>query len=153
MTSPPRYPYPQPGPPPGPPPPPPISGPVRIEPVAGTDFGLAYVRVAPVRSGPGIGALIAGIASIVVAGVEICLGFAGSVKGWGPLVAGAFAILSFLLGLGASVLGTSARRAIKRANGAIDGRGIAFAGLVCGLVGCALAVIGFFGALIATAAS
>ena len=73
-------------------------GQVRIEPVAGTDFGLAYARVAPVRSGPGIGSLIVGIASILVAGLEICLGLTGSVKGWGPLVAGAFAILAFVLG-------------------------------------------------------
>ena len=128
-------------------------GQVRIEPVAGTDFGLAYARVAPVRSGPGIGSLIVGIASILVAGLEICLGLTGSVKGWGPLVAGAFAILAFVLGSGAAVLATLARRAIKRAAGAIDGRSIAFAGLICGLCGAGLAVLGFAGAVIATAVS
>ncbi len=156
MTEPPRHPaYPPPlaGPPPAPPQAgPPLAGPVRIEPVEGTDFGLAYARVAPVRSGPAIGALIAGIGSILVSLVEICLGLAGSTRGWGALVSGAFAILSFLLGLGAAGLGTSARRAIKRAEGVIDGGGIAFAGLVCGLTGMVLAVFGFASTLLATVA-
>jgi hypothetical protein len=135
-----------------PPPPPPLPGfgPVRIEPVAGTDFGLAYARVAPVKSGPAIGSMIAGIASLVVVLVEVCLGLAGSSNGWGALVAGAFAILAFLLGVGAIGGGLPARRTIRNSGGAITGRSIANAGIICGIIGACLAVLGFGASLAAT---
>ena len=47
---------------------------------------------------PGVSVEV-GPAAVVL--VEVCFGLAGSGSGWGALVAGAFAILSFLLGAGA----------------------------------------------------
>lgn len=124
----------------------------RLQPVGGTPFAYAYVRVPPVTSGLAIGSLIAGIASIVVALGMICLGLSGASDGWGALVAGAFAILSILLGAAAIAFGRSATRMIRRAAGATSGSGMANAGMICGWVGVGLSVIGFFGALVATIA-
>lgn len=124
----------------------------RLQPVGGTPFAYAYVRVPPVTSGLAIGSLIAGIASIVVALGMVCLGLSGASDGWGALVAGAFAILSILLGAAAIAFGRSATRMIRRAAGATSGSGMANAGLTCGWVGVGVTVIGFFGALVATVA-
>jgi hypothetical protein len=135
---------------PPPPRPAPGLGPVRVEPVAGTDFGLAYARIAPVKSGPAIGSMVAGIASLLVVLVEVCLGLVGSSNGWGALVAGAFAILAFLLGAGAIGVGISARRTIRGSAGMITGRSMATAGIICGISGAALAVLGFGASLAAT---
>jgi hypothetical protein len=134
-------------------PPPPPLGPIRIEPVAGTEYGLAYLRVAPVRSGPAIGSMIVGIASLLVVLTEVCLGLVGSADGWGALVAGAFGILALLLGAGAIGVGLSARRTIRASGGAITGAAMATAGIICGIVGAAVAVIGFGASLAATLAS
>jgi hypothetical protein len=122
----------------------------RLQPVGGTPFAYAYVRVPPVTSGLAIGSLIAGIASIAVALGMVCLGLGGASDGWGALVAGAFAILSILLGAAGIAFGRSAARLIRRAAGATSGSGMANAGMVCGWVGVGLSVIGFFGALLAT---
>ncbi len=124
----------------------------RLQPVGGTPFAYAYVRVPPVTSGLAIGSLIAGIASIAVALGMVCLGLSGASDGWGALVAGAFAILSILLGAAAVAFGRSATRMIRRAAGATSGSGMANAGMICGWVGVGLSVIGFFGALAATIA-
>ncbi len=124
----------------------------RLQPVGGTPFAYAYVRVPPVTSGLAIGSLIAGIASIAVALGMVCLGLSGASDGWGALVAGAFAILSILLGAAAIAFGRSAARMIRRAAGATSGSGMANAGMTCGWVGVGLSVIGFFGALAATIA-
>ena len=124
----------------------------RLQPVGGTPFAYAYVRVPPVTSGLAIGSLIAGIASIAVALGMVCLGLSGASDGWGALVAGAFAILSILLGAAAIAFGRSATRMIRRAAGATSGSGMANAGMTCGWVGVGLSVIGFFGALAATIA-
>jgi hypothetical protein len=124
----------------------------RLQPVGGTPFAYAYVRVPPVTSGLAIGSLIAGIASIAVALGMVCLGLSGASDGWGALVAGAFAILSILLAAAAIAFGRSATRMIRRAAGATSGSGMANAGMTCGWVGAGLSVIGFFGALAATLA-
>jgi Domain of unknown function (DUF4190) len=122
----------------------------RLQPVGGTPFAFGYVRVPPVTSGKAIGSLIAGIASILVALGMACLGLVGASPGWGALVAGAFAILSTFLGVAGIAFGHSARRMIARSAGAVSGRGMATAGLTCGIVGVALSVLGFLGALAAT---
>ena len=122
----------------------------RPQPVGGTPFAYAYVRVPPVTSGLAIGSLIAGIASIAVALAMVCLGLGGAADGWGALVAGAFAILSILLGAAGVAFGRSAARLIRRAGGATAGSGMASAGMICGWVGVGVSVIGFFGALAAT---
>jgi len=97
--------------------------------------------------------MVAGIGSILVAFVALCLGLVGGQPGWGALVAGAFTILSVLLGSAALGTGLISVRAIRGAHGSLAGRGTARAGVVCGAVGIGLALIGFAGALIATAAS
>ena len=125
---------------------------VRLLPVAGTPYALAYPQVPPITSGPAIGSMVAGIASILVGLVMTCLGLSGARAGWGALVAGAFAILSLLIGAAAIGVGTAARRIIRRAAGTVTGRGMATAGLACGWVGAGLSVLGFAGALAATAA-
>jgi NADH:ubiquinone oxidoreductase subunit K len=124
----------------------------HVEPVAGTDFGLAYAALPPVTSGQAVGALVSGIASVLVTLVTICLGLVGAGDGWGALVAGAFAILATLLGAAAISVGLATMRAIRVAAGAISGRGIAKAGMICGIVGVSLAILGFAGSLIATLA-
>jgi len=94
---------------------PPGSYPVGVsyEPVPGTPYGLVYARVRPVTSGAAIGALAAGIASIIVALAMSCLGLLGSSRGWGPLAAGAFAILAVVFGIAAVWVGTVTLRAIR----------------------------------------
>ncbi len=56
----------------------------------GQRFGLAYALLPPLTSGQAVGALVAGIASIMVSFVTICFGLVGAADGWGALVAGAF---------------------------------------------------------------
>lgn len=128
----------------------PLPGISRIQPVGGTPFAYAYVRVPAVTSGLAIGSLIAGIASIAVALGMVCLGLSGASDGWGALVAGAFAILSIVLGAAGIAFGRSATRLIRRAAGTMTGAGMANAGMICGWVGVGVSVIGFFGTLAAT---
>lgn len=66
----------------------------RVDVVSGTPFGLVQLRVVPITSGLAIGALIAGIGSILVSILVICFGFSSG----GPWVAGAFTVLSVLAG-------------------------------------------------------
>lgn len=124
--------------------------PARFEVVEGTDFGVAYLHVPPLASGQGIGSLVAGIVSIVVTLIAVCLGLIGSRDGWGALVSGAFAILAVLVGGAAIVIGVVAGRTIRRSDGTVTGRGMARGGMVCGIVGVSLAVLGFVGTLVAT---
>jgi hypothetical protein len=141
-------------PPPGPPyaaapvPPPPPDGqwqPSRVDPVAGTEYGLLQVRVAPAVSGRAIGSLIAGIGSILVSVLVPCFGVAGSADGWGGWVAGAFSLLSVLIGGGAVALGLIAERQIRRPapDGRLHftGRGTAIAGISCGTAGAGIALL------------
>jgi hypothetical protein len=123
-----------------------------VEPVPGTDFGLAYVAVPPTFSGLAIGSLVAGIGSVAVSFVVGCFGIAGGSAGWGAIVSGAFAVLGGLLGLAAVGLGLVAVRQIKAARGRLTGRGVAIAGVACGGTGVLLTAGGMLIALLALAA-
>jgi hypothetical protein len=136
-------------------PPPPPDGrwrPERVDPVAGTDFGLVRLRVAPIASGLATGSLIAGIGSIGVSFLVLCFGLAGSSGNWGGWVAGAFALLGVLVGGGAAGLGVVALRQIRRAHrpGRIrfTGRGAAIAGIACGAAGVGISAISLALALV-----
>ncbi len=129
-------------------PPPPDDGqwqPARIEPVAGTEYGLVQLRVNPAPSGPAIGSLISGIGSILVSVLVLCFGLVGSGEGWGGWVAGAFALLGVLIGGGAVALGLFSTRQIRRSgqDGRLRfvGRGTAVAGISCGAVGAGIALL------------
>ena len=52
--------------------------PKRVEPVPGTPFGVVHLDVPPVTSGLAVGALVAGIASILVSLLVICFGLVGA---------------------------------------------------------------------------
>jgi len=112
--------------------------PVAFEGVPGSVFGVAIVEVPPVTSGPGTASLVAGIGSILVSLVVVCFGLVGAQDGWGPAVAGAFAILAGAAGIAAVVFGQLGRRQVRRGAGAVFGRGLAVAGLSCGAVGLVL---------------
>src|SRR3954468_22491111 len=89
-------------------PPPSPSGrwqPERVEPLPGTEFGLVQLRVEPIISGLAIGSLVAGIGSILVSLLVFCFGLTGSSQGWGGWVAGAFTVLSVVVGGGAIGVG------------------------------------------------
>lgn len=138
--------------------------PRRVDPVPGTPFGLVYLDVAPVTSGPAVAALVGGIGSILVSGVAGCLGLLGVSGGWGGWTAGAFAVLAGLLGIAGLVLGELGRRqtgpagSVRRPGaparwptgtpstaGAapirFTGRGMAISGMVCAGVGLGLTVL------------
>jgi hypothetical protein len=136
-------------------PPPPPDGrwrPERVDPVAGTEFGLVRLQVSPIASGLATGSLIAGIASIGVSLLVLCFGLAGSSDTWGGWVAGAFALLGVLVGGGAAGLGVVALRQIRRSRrpGQIrfTGRGAAIAGLSCGAAGAGISVVSLALALV-----
>jgi hypothetical protein len=130
----------------------PLPGQVRVDPVPGTEFGVAYLPVPPTSSGLAIGSLVAGIGSVAVALVVGCFGLAGGEAGWGAIVSGAFAVLGGLLGLGSVGIGLVSMRQIKAANGRLTGRGIAIAGISCGGAGVLLTAGGMLLALVALAA-
>lgn len=117
----------------------------RIDPVAGTGYGLIQVQVRPATSGLAVGSLIAGIGSLFASVLVLCFGLAGSADGWGGWVAGAFALLSVLIGGGAVALGLLATRQIRRSG--VDGRlrfvgrGNAVAGISCGAAGAGIALL------------
>jgi len=116
--------------------------PVAVQAVAGTPYGLAMVDVAPTVSGPAVASLVAGIGSTLVSFVVLCFGAVGADGGWGPIVAGAFAVLAAVLGGAAVGLGALALRQIRRAGGQrASGRGSGIAGIVCGAVGLALTAV------------
>lgn len=125
----------------------------RIERVPGTGYGLVYLPVPAAPSGMAIGSLVAGIASIGVSLVVVCFGLVGASDGWGPGVAGAFAALAALIGLAAIGLGVFGARQIRRAAGAVTGRGMAIAGISTGGSGVALTAVAILVALLATASA
>ncbi|ROP30268.1 hypothetical protein [Couchioplanes caeruleus] len=139
--------YPSGGPPPAVPPPPHDGAwsPARVDPVAGTEYGLVHLRVVPAMSGQATGSLIAGIASILVSMLVLCFGLVGATESWGALVAGAFALLAVLLGGGAVAAGMSALRQIRGSGREgrlrFTGRGVAVAGCSCGAVGAGIALL------------
>lgn len=118
--------------------------PSRIEPVDGTPFGVAYLDLPPITSGMAVGALVAGVGSLLVSLLVGCFGLAGANAGWGAWVAGAFAVLATLLGLGGIGLGVAGLRQIRRAAAKatpMTGRGLAVAGISCGGVGLGLTAL------------
>jgi hypothetical protein len=139
-----------------------IRRPIRVEPVPETPYGLAIYGAPPTVSGPSVGSLVAGIAAILVSLVVSCLALVemtaqpddGGTSGMGALVGGAFAVLAGCLGIAGIGLGVAGMRQTGRAkaasqrswleqpaaDGAVTGRGMAVAGLVCGAVGLAIAV-------------
>jgi hypothetical protein len=125
-----------------------LPAPVRIDPVPGTIFGIAYLGVPPLVAGQAIASLVVGIGSILVATVVGCFGLFGAKGGWGPLVGGAFAVLAFLLGLAGLGLGLFGLRRIRQSGGQITGRGLAIAGISCGLVGVGLTAISLLMAVV-----
>ncbi len=119
--------------------------PERVDAVAGTEFGLVQLRVAPITSGLAIGSLIAGIAAVLVATLVLCFGVAGAGEGWGVLVGGAFALFGVVVGGGSVGLGLAARRQIRRSGQEgrlrFTGRGLAMAGISCGGIGAGIALL------------
>jgi hypothetical protein len=124
---------------------------MRVDVIEGTQFGVAYPAIPATPSGPSIGSLVAGIGSILVSFLVGCFGLTGSTDGWGPAVAGAFAVLSGLIGAGAIGLGVVGLRQVRRSGGTVRGRGMAIAGIACGGSGVGLTVLSFIVALVATA--
>ena len=98
-----------------------------------------------------VGALLAGIGSILVSGAVWCFGLAGASQDWGPLVAGAFFVLAVFLGLAGVGLGITGLRNIKRDLSRVTtGRGYAISGLACGGFGVVSAVLGLVTAILLT---
>ena len=126
-----------------------------MESVPGTPYAVALVEVAPTTSGPAVASTVAGVGSILVSLVVGCFGLVGANSGWGPTVAGAFAVLAGLAGIAAIVLGQLGLRQIRRAGGprSVHGKGAAITGLACGAVGLGLTVIGVLLSLALTAAA
>jgi hypothetical protein len=123
----------------------------RVDPVPGTVFGVVHLEVAPATSGLAISALVAGIAAIVVAFVVLCFGLVGADAGWGAWAAGAFTVLTVAAGTAGVALGVLARRQIRQVGPAasmrFQGKGLASAGLICGIAGLVIGVVAFVAAL------
>lgn len=119
--------------------------PERFEAVPGTGFAVAHLAVQPVASGLAIGALMAGIASILVSMLVLCFGLSGAEEGWGAWVAGAFAVLAGLAGLAGVGLGLAARRQIRQSTRQptmrFTGHGLAVGGISCGGTGLGLTLL------------
>jgi hypothetical protein len=110
--------------------------------VDGSPFGLAIVPVPPTSSGQASASLATGIACLLVSLVVTCFGLLGASKGWGPIVAGAFAVLAGFAGVAAVILGLIGLRRAR--GGGVTGRGLAVTGVTCGTIGLvitALAVV------------
>jgi hypothetical protein len=121
--------------------------PGRVEAVPGTEFGVVHLQVAPLTSGLAVGALMAGIASVLVSFLVLCFGTVGAEDGWGAWVAGAFTVLGGLAGGGGIGLGMAAMRQIRRSGqpGLIrfTGRGMAIGGVACGGAGLGISLLAF----------
>jgi hypothetical protein len=135
-------------------PPPPVQfpPPVRVEPVPGTPYGLAILGSRPIVTGLASGSLGAGIGAFLVSFVVAFFALVGASGGWGPLAAGAFAVLSFLVGLAGVVLGVLAIRQVRRSS-ALRGRGLAIAGIIVGSLAVAFTVVSVLAAFALSAAA
>ncbi|MGW0501427.1 hypothetical protein [Micromonospora sp. NPDC003241] len=122
----------------------------------GTPFATVHLDVPPVTSGLAVGSLVAGITSILISFLTICIGAVGGGAGGGAWAAGAFAVLGSLTGAGAVVAGLLGLRQIRRpaAPPAVrfTGRGVAIAGISCGGAGLLLCLSGLGLALLLTLA-
>ncbi|MEO3776013.1 hypothetical protein ABGB16_03965 [Micromonospora sp. B11E3] len=110
----------------------------------GTPFGVVHLDVPPVTSGLAVGSLVAGIASVLVSVLVICVGAAAGSQGvW---AAGVFTVLGVLVGAGAVVAGLLGMRQIRRPAPPpavrFTGRGRAVAGISCGATGLVLSLLG-----------
>ncbi|MFF0368380.1 MULTISPECIES: hypothetical protein [unclassified Micromonospora] len=116
-----------------------------MESVSGTPFGVVYLDVPPVTSGLAVGALLAGIASILVSLLVICFGALGANAG-GVWASGAFTVLGVLAGVAATGAGLLGQRQIRRPAQPpavrFTGRGLAVAGISCGAAGALLSLLG-----------
>ncbi|MEH1123291.1 hypothetical protein [Micromonospora sp. CPCC 206061] len=112
----------------------------------GTSFALVHLDVPPVTSGLAVGALVAGIASVLVSFIVGCFGLLGAQDGWGVWVGGAFALVAGVTGGAGVLLGWLGMRQIRRAVSPpairFTGRGIAISGIACGATGLGLTVVG-----------
>jgi len=117
--------------------------PTAVAPVPGTPFAVALVEVRPTINGPSVASLVAGIGSILVSTVVLLFAAVGAAEGWGPAVAGAFAVLATVVGVAAVGLGATGLRRIRAsaAWGPTVGRGAAVTGLVCAAVGLVITVV------------
>jgi hypothetical protein len=112
--------------------------------VDGTSFGVAYLELPPITSGMAVGALVAGVGSLLVSLLVGCFGLAGANAGWGGWVAGAFAVLATLLGSAGVGLGVAGLRQIRLAAARatpVIGRGLGIAGISCGATGLVLTAL------------
>jgi hypothetical protein len=125
--------------------------PVSDAAMPGTPYRLVLVGLPRTPSGPAAASLPLGIASILVSLVVMCFAAVGVQGGWGPAVAGAFALLSGFAGVGAIVLGQIGLRQTRRAPDRITGRGPAIAGIVCAIVGLVVSVLAILLSLAAVA--
>ena len=120
--------------------------PARVDVVPGTEFALVQLQVPAVSSGLATGSLLAGIGSVLVSLLVFCFGLSGAQEGWGGYVSGAFALLAVLAGGGATALGLTATRQIRRSGQPgrmrFTGRGRAVAGISCGIAGAGIALVG-----------
>jgi hypothetical protein len=134
--------------------PPPVRfpSPVRVDPVPGTPFGVAILGTRPIVTGLASGSLAAGIGSFLVSLVVAFFALIGASAGWGPLAAGAFAVLAAVIGVGSLVLGLLALRQLRRSS-ALRGRGLAISGLAVGGAGLALTLVAVLAAFALAASS
>ncbi|MDP9799128.1 hypothetical protein J2S43_007640 [Catenuloplanes nepalensis] len=117
----------------------------RVEPVPETPFAVVHLEVPAVVSGLAIGSLVTGGVALLVSFAVACFGLLGAQSGWGGLVAGAFALLAVIAGVGAVVQGTGALRQVRRpaesSSIRFSGRGLAITGLSLGGGGAAVALL------------
>jgi hypothetical protein len=109
-------------------------------PVAGTPFGVLVPGVPGIVSGPAVASTVVGAASILVGFVVGLFAVTGASKGWGPTVAGAFAIPAVLASIVAVVLGLVGQRQSKPSV-RVTGRGAAVAGVILGVIGFVVTVL------------
>jgi hypothetical protein len=126
--------------------------PVRVEPVPGTPYGLAILPTQPIVTGLASGSLVTGIGSLLVSFVVALFALVGAAGGWGPLAAGAFAVLALVVGGSSVVLGILALRQVRRSS-ALRGRGLALSGLIVGALGVALTLLSILVAFVLAAGS
>jgi hypothetical protein len=129
-----------------------LPSPVAVLPVVGTPYGLGLVPMPPTTSGRASASLATGVASIVVSFAVTCFGLVGVQNGWGPMVAGAFALLSVFAGLAGILLGRHGLRQAKAGASAVRGRGMAIGGITCAAIGIALTAVSFVASLLLTSA-
>jgi hypothetical protein len=118
-----------------------LPAPTAVDPVPDSPFGVAILPPPATSSGAATASLVAGIASLLVSFVVTCFGLLGAPDGWGPIVAGAFAVLAGAAGAAGQSLGISGRRQVRRSAGSVTGRGLATWGIACAASGLVVTVL------------